>query len=80
MYKLHDEFVQILHSGGNNWITISTVGMDHAHICVYDSLLGTLPGDTKKQNCFLVNDRRGKDYTIKYYANNQVSNTLIPEH
>ena len=31
-----DEFVQILHSGGNHWITISTVGMDHAHVHVYD--------------------------------------------
>ena len=27
-----DEFVQILHSGGNHWITVSTVGMDRAHI------------------------------------------------
>ena len=43
------EFVQILHSGSNYWITISTVGMDHAHVHVYDSLLGTLPGDAKKQ-------------------------------
>lgn len=32
------EFVQILHSGGNHWIAISIVGMEHAHVRVYDSL------------------------------------------
>ena len=30
------------------------LGMDHAHIHVYDSLLGTLPGDTKKQIASLL--------------------------
>ena len=48
------EFVQILHSGGNHWIMVSTVGMDRAHIRVYDSLLGTLPADAKKQIASLL--------------------------
>ena len=48
------EFVQILHSGGNHWITVYTVGMDSAHIFVYNSLLGTLPVDAKKQIASLI--------------------------
>ena len=66
-----DEFVQILHSGGNHWITISTMGMDHAHVRVYDSLLGTLPGDARKQIASLLMTKEEK-ITIEY-ANNQVS-------
>ena len=66
-----EEFVQILHSGGNHWITISTIGMEHAHVRVYDSLLGTLPGDAKKQiTSLLMTEEKG--ITIEY-ANNQVS-------
>ena len=57
-----DEFIQILHSGGNPWITISTVGMDHAHVRVYDSLLGTLPGDAKKQITSLLMTKEGNDH------------------
>ena len=56
------EFVQILHSGGNHWITVSTVGMDRAHIRVYDSLLGTLPADAKKQIASLLMTEEKKNY------------------
>ena len=66
-----DEFVQILHSGGNHWITISTVGMDHAHVHVCDSLLGALPGDAKKQIASLLMTKEEK-ITIEY-TSNQVS-------
>jgi hypothetical protein len=65
------EFVQILHSGGNHWITVSTVRMDCAHIRVYDSLLGKLPDDAKKQIASLLMTEE-KTITIEY-ANNQVS-------
>ena len=65
------EFVQILHSGGSHWITVSTVGMDCAHIRVYDSLLGKLPDDAKKQIASLLMMEK-KTITIEY-ANNQVS-------
>ena len=65
------EFVQILHSGGNHWITISTVGTEHAHVRVYDSLRGLLPDDTKKQIASLLFSQESE--IILEYANNQVS-------
>lgn len=65
------EFVQILHSGGNHWITISTVGMECGHVRVYDSLRGVLPDDAKKQIASLMMVRE-KDIVIEY-ANTQVS-------
>ena len=33
-----NEFVQILHSGGNHWVTVSTVGTQCPTVRVYDSL------------------------------------------
>ena len=45
--------------------------MDHAHIHVYDSLLGALPGDAKKQIASLLMTKEEK-ITIEY-ANNQIS-------
>ena len=35
---ISDEIVQILHSGGNHWITISTVGTKHPTVKIFDSL------------------------------------------
>ena len=49
--------------------------MDHAHIRVYDSLLGTLPADAKKQIASLLMTEE-KKITIEY-ANNQVSKYII---
>lgn len=37
------EFIQILHSGSNHWITISTVGCTSATVNVYDCSNGQLP-------------------------------------
>ena len=45
--------------------------MDHSHIHVYDSLLGALPSDTKKQIASLLMTEEEK--IIIEYANNQVS-------
>ena len=42
------EFVQILHQGGNHWITVSTVGVEHPHVRVYDSRQGLLQDRDKK--------------------------------
>lgn len=63
-----EKFVQILHSGSNHWIT---VGMEYAHVHVYDSVWGVLPYDTKKQiAALLMTDE--KEMIIEH-ANNQVS-------
>ena len=51
------------------------VGMDRAHVRVYDSLLGTLPADAKKQIASLLMTEE-KKITIEY-ANNQVSKYII---
>ena len=49
-----DECVQIIHSGGNHWITISTVGTKHSTVKIYDSLYNTLPYETKEQIAALL--------------------------
>ena len=47
--------VQILHSGGNHWITVSTIGVSTpATVRVYDSLNTPLPAHTKKQIASIV--------------------------
>ena len=32
------EFVQILNTGHGHWVTVSTIGVAHPTVCVYDSL------------------------------------------
>ena len=49
-----DGSVQILHSGGNHWITISTVDTKHPTVKVYDSLYNKLPWATKEQIAALL--------------------------
>ena len=49
-----DEFVQVLHSSGNHWLTISTIGCKPSTVKVYDSLYSTLPTQTKDQICALL--------------------------
>ena len=65
------EAVQILHSGGNHWFTISTVGAPHPHVHIYDSLGGVLPDATKRNIASLL--ITGKESFILEYANVQVS-------
>ena len=64
------EFVQILHSGGNRWIAISTVGTDNA-VWMYDSLYTCLPLSTKKLIVSLLHCQE-KSFTLEY-ANVQVN-------
>lgn len=65
------EMVQILHSGGNHWLTVSNVGAEANTIRVYDSLGTTLPFQTKKQIACLL---KTENQTISIeYANVQVS-------
>ena len=51
---ISDESVQILHSGGNHWITISTVGTKHPTVKIFDSLYNELPWETKEQIAALL--------------------------
>ena len=64
-----DESVQILHSGGNHWITIRTVGQstvgqstvgqsaEQLTVKIYNSLDNELPQETKQQIAALLNTR-----------------------
>lgn len=48
--------VQILHSGGNHWLTVSTVDVDSpATVRVFDSLSSPLPEHTKQQIAAILN-------------------------
>lgn len=53
-----EESVQILHSGGNHWVTISTVGTKHPNVYVYDSLYRELPFTTCEQVAALLQTDR----------------------
>ena len=65
------EAVQILHSGGNHWVTTSTVGVAHPNVRIYDSLQTVLPDNTKQQIAalMLTEDKE----IILQYANVQAS-------
>ncbi len=52
-----EESVQILHSGGNQWVTISTVGTKHPTVRVYDSLYRKLPKSTVESVAALLHTR-----------------------
>ena len=66
------DMVQILHSAGNHWLTVSTVGTEASNVVrVYDSLGTPLPLHTKKQIPSLL---KTKDSCIRMeFANVQVS-------
>ena len=63
------EGVQILHSGENHWITISTVGQSTnqptVKVRIYDSLNTELPSDTKQQVVALLNTKES-DITFEH--------------
>ena len=48
------EFVQVLHSNNNHWLTISTIGCSYPTVKVYDSLYTKMPQSTIKQVCSLL--------------------------
>ena len=48
------EFVQILHTGHGHWNTISTIGMKHAEVQVFDSVYMCVPTIAKAQIAVLL--------------------------
>lgn len=70
--------VQVLHSGGNHWLTVSTVGVNATNsIRIYDSLGTPLPSQTRMQIANLMKTTESL-ITIEY-ANVQVnySNNIL---
>jgi hypothetical protein len=51
---MRGEFVQVLHSGGNHWITVTNIGCPESSVKVYDSMYTQLPTQTKEQICTLL--------------------------
>ena len=49
-----EEFVQVLHSGGDHWLTVSTIGCFYSTVNVYDSLFTHVPKPTMEQICALL--------------------------
>ena len=68
--EVGEESVQILHSGGNHWVTISTVGLDAPFVRIYDSLHSQLPASTTRQIAALL--RMPEEDLQLQYANTQV--------
>lgn len=48
------EFIQILHSADNHWLTISTIGLKHSCVKVFDSLYDSIPMMVKAQIASLL--------------------------
>ena len=48
------EFVQILHNGKDHWVMISTIGLNHPEVAVYDSLYPSVPTTIKMQIATLL--------------------------
>ena len=54
-------FVQVLHTGGFHWISISTFGCNNGEVCIMDSLFhGRQSQQTKRQICSLMNCKKPK--------------------
>lgn len=43
------EFLQILHSAGNHWLLVSSIGLEYPNVYVYDSLYDTVSTMVKAQ-------------------------------
>ena len=48
------EFLQILHTSQDHWLTISTIGVKHPIVKIYDSLFNYLPNLAKAQIASLL--------------------------
>ena len=48
------EFLQILHTSEDHWLTISTIGEQHSKIKVYDSMFNSIPTLAKAQIASLL--------------------------
>ena len=48
------EFLQILHTSRDHWLTISTIGVKHPIVKIYDSLFNYLPNLAKAQIASLL--------------------------
>ena len=52
------EFVQIVHNGKNHWLLISTIGVEHPTVRVYDSMYNSLGSHTQNQIAALLHTDR----------------------
>ena len=61
----HKAFVQVLHTGGDHWVTVSTIGCKPGEICLYDSLARKPSKDLEAQIAALLCTKE-RSITIRY--------------
>ena len=59
------DFVQVLHTGGDHWVTVSTIGCKPGEICLYDSLARKPSKDLEAQIAALLCTKE-RSITIRY--------------
>ena len=57
-----EEFVQILNTGRGHWVTVSTIGMAHPTVCVYDSLYSSAGTKLEAQIASLIQTEKPEIY------------------
>ena len=55
-----DEFLQIIHSSQGHWLTVSTIGLQHPKVQVFDSLYHSLSQPAKAQIASLLCTKQEK--------------------
>ena len=60
-----EEFIQVLHTGKNHWVTVSTIGCKDGEIFVYNSQTSSLTTSLTKQIVSLLATPK-KNITVMY--------------
>ena len=55
-----EEFLQIVHSSQGHWLTVSTIGVQHPQVRVFDSLYNFLPQLAKAQIASMLCTKQAK--------------------
>ena len=64
------EFIQILHNGLDHWILISTIGLIHPEVAVFDSLYPTVNANVKMQVASILSTKESS--IVLHYRNVQM--------
>ena len=65
--------MQVLHSSGNHWLTVSTIGCSYSTVKVYDSLYREMPKSTIKQICALLTSSQ-PNITLQFIPSDRQQN------
>lgn len=68
------QFVQILHTGGNHWVTASNLFASNNEVCIYDSLSTMLDNNTQQALSWLLRPKEDQ-FVVTFPAVQQQNNT-----